>query len=178
MNIWLKEVNVNDGQEFCDLLIELASYPDAYAKPVPSDFTQDNFESFKAARVKLAIGEDIPSYAIPTSTYWVMDEEEAIGYATLKHYVDPNKPGGHLGCCLKKSAQNKGIGTLVADKLSKIAYTNLGITELVYTSKDENIQSQKSLEHIGAKLVSCHDGYHFYVVDLSKKYENEEGRKL
>ena len=172
--IWLKEVSVNDGEEFCDLLIELANYDEAYAKPVPGDFSKDDFQSFKEARVQMALGENLPSYVVPTSTYWIMDQNEAIGYATLKHWVDPNKPGGHLGCCLKRSHQNQGLGTIVANKLSEIAYNNLGITELVYTSKDENIQSQKSLEKIGAKLVSTHDGYHFYVVDLSKKYGKEE----
>ena len=178
MNIWLKELSEEDGIEYCELLIELASYPDVYAKPVPSDFTHNDFASFKKYRVRMALGEDLPSYVIPTSTYWVMDDDKAIGYATLKHYVDAQKPGGHLGCCLKKSSQNKGIGSIVADKLSEIAYNNLGITELIYTSKDENIQSQKSLEKIGAEFVSCHDGYHFYKVDLTKKYENEEGRKI
>lgn len=176
MNIWLKEVSIEDGIEFCDLLMELASYKDAYARPVPSDFSRDEFESFKAARVSMATGENLSSYVTPTSTYWVMDSDEAIGYATLKHRVDPNKPGGHLGCCLKRSAQNRGIGTIVANMLSEIAYNNLGITELIYTSKDENIQSQKSLEKIGATLVSIHDGYHYYVVDLNKKYK--EGRNI
>lgn len=173
MEIWLKEIDENDGIEFCDLLIELANYEDALARPVPQDFQVYEFESFKRARVKLAKSEDIPSYAVPTSTYWVMYENTPIGYATLRHKVDINKPGGHLGCCLKRSVQNHGIGTMVANMLSDIAYNNLGITELIYTSKDENIQSQKSLEKIGATLVSIHDGYHFYSVDLKKKYERE-----
>ncbi|MBE6148488.1 MAG: GNAT family N-acetyltransferase [Firmicutes bacterium] len=176
MNIWLKELSVDDDMTFCDLLLELASYEDAYARPVPADFSREEFESFKIARVKMSVGENLPSYVMPTTTYWVMDSEEAIGYATVKHRADLTRPGGHLGCCLKRSAQNKGIGTIVANMLSEIAYNNLGITELIYTSKDENIQSQKSLEKIGATLVDVHDGYHYYVVDLKRKFE--EGRKI
>ena len=178
MDIWLKEVSVEDGNEFCDLLIELASYEEAYAKPVPKDFSYDDFEMFKQARIKMAKDDGLPDYVVPTSTYWVMEKENVIGYATLKHRIDPNKPGGHLGCCLKRSAQNKGYGKVVADLLSNIAYNNLGITELVYTAKNENIQSQKSLEKIGATLVSVHDGYHFYIVDLNKKLSNKEERKF
>ena len=176
-NIWLKEISIADDLSYCDLLIELANYEDAYAKPVPSDFAYEEFESFKRMRMKMAIGEDLPSYVMPTSTYWVMEDNVPIGYATLKHRIDPNKPGGHLGCCLKRSVQNRGIGTIVANLLSEIAYNNYGITELIYTSKDENIQSQKSLEKIGATLVSIHDGYHFYAVDLTKKY-GKEGRMI
>ena len=125
----------------------------------------------------MAKEDNLPSNVFPTSTYWVMDEDIPIGYATLKHKIDENKPGGHLGCCLKKEYQNKGIGTIVSNQLSQIAYYDLDIKELVYTSKNENIQSQKSLEKIGAELTSIHDGYHFYKVDLEKKYENIERRK-
>ena len=76
----------------------------------------------------------------------------------------------------KKDSQNKGIGTIVSNELSKIAYYKLGIEEVVYTSKNENIQSQKSLEKIGAELTSIHDGYHFYKVNLKEKLENIERR--
>jgi len=178
MNIWLKEISLEDGLEFCDLLIELASYDEAYAKPVTSDFSTDDYEFFKKARVQMAKGTNLPQNVFPTSSFWVMNNEEVIGYATLRHEIDPAKPGGHLGCCLKRSFQNKGIGTIVSNLLSDIAYNKLGITQLVYTAKDENIQSQKSLEKIGAKLVSVHDGYHFYVEDLEIKLANKEGRKL
>ena len=110
MNIYLKPIELEDGKEYCDLLIELARYEDAYARPVPSDFEPHEFESFKATRVKMASGVDLPSTVTQTNTYWVMDDVSPIGYATLKHKVDLSKPGGHFGCCLKKEYQNKGIG--------------------------------------------------------------------
>ena len=177
MNIWLKELELNDNEKFCNLLIELANYENVYARPVPNDFSHDDFEFFKEARIRMANNDNLPNNVIPTSTYWVMDDEQPIGYATLKHRIDENIPGGHFGCCLKKDYQNKGIGSIVSRKLSEIAYYDLNITEVVYTAKDENIQSQKSLENIGAQLTSIHDGYHFYKVNLEEKYENNERRK-
>ncbi len=177
MNIWLKPISVEDGKEYCDLLIELARYPDAYARPVPEDFAEDEFEGFKRARVKMAAGIDLKPTIPQTSTYWVMDEDTPIGYATLKHTVDPTKPGGHFGCCLKKEYQNKGIGNIVADLLSEIAYNELGIEEVIFTSKDENVQSQRSVAHIGGELIGIHDGYHFYKVNIKKKIE-ERGMKI
>ena len=125
MNIWLKELSINDGEDYLKVLMELSRYPDTFARPVPVNF---------------------------------------------------EKPGGHLGCCLLKEYQNKGIGTIVADELSKIAYDKLGIEEVIYTSKDENIQSQRSLEKIGANLVDAHDGYHYYTVNLKEKYQERGGR--
>lgn len=177
MNIWLKEIEYSDDQKFCDLLIELANYENVYARPVPSDFKYEDFVYFKEARIKMANNDNLPNNVIPTNTYWVMNEEQPIGYATLKHRIDENIPGGNFGCCLKKDYQNKGIGSIVSKQLSEIAYYDLNITEVIYTSKNENIQSQKSLENIGAELIGIHDGYHFYKVNLEEKYKNTERRK-
>lgn len=176
MNIWLKEISVDDGDEFGNLLIELSRYKDVYARPVPDDFELEEFDSFKKTRVKMALGEDLPSHVKRTSTYWVMDDNTPIGYATLKHEIDINKPGGHYGLCLKKEYQNKGLGTIVSDMLSDIAYNQLGITEVVFTSKNENVQSQKSVDKIGATLFKVQDGYHFYSLDLEKKYGSRKGK--
>jgi len=177
MNIWLKEISVEDGEEFCNCLLELARYPDAYARPVPSDFTEEEFEGLKETRVKMFNG--IPERPnIPrTNTYWVMDGERPIGYATLKHTVDMTKPGGHFGCCLIKEYQNKGVGTIVSNLLSEIAVNEIGLEEVLFTSKDENIQSQKSVEKMGGRLIGIHDGYHFYMMNIKEKLE-ERGRKL
>ena len=175
MNIWLKEINIEDGEEYCNCLLELAHYPDAYARPVPSDFTAEEFPSFKNTRVKMKNGIPERPNIPKTTTFWVMDGEKPIGYATLKHTVDITKPGGHFGCCLVKEYQNKGVGTIVANELSRIAFEELGIEEVVYTSKDENIQSQKSVEKMGGTLIGIHDGYHFYKINIKEKLE-ERGK--
>ncbi len=177
MKIWLKPISMEDGQEYCDLLIELARYKDVFARPVPEDFEPEEFEGFKKTREKMATGIDLKPSIPQTNTYWVMDDAIPVGYATLKHTVDPTKPGGHFGCCLKKEYQNKGIGNIVADLLSEIAYKELGIEEVIFTSKDENIQSQRSVAKIGGELIGVHDGYHFYKVNIKKKIE-ERGMKI
>ena len=176
MNIWLKEISVEDSDLFGNLLIELSRYPDVYARPVPSDFELDEFDGFKKTRVKMALGENLPSHIKRTSTYWVMDDNTPIGYATLKHEIDMNKPGGHFGLCLKKEYQNKGIGTIVSDLLSEIAYNEFGIKEVVFTSKNDNAQSQRSVDKIGATLFKIQDGYHFYSLDLEKKIGSRKNK--
>lgn len=176
MNIWLKEITIEDGQEFCNCLLELARYEDAYARPVPNDFAAEEFEGFKKTRVRMFNGiEERPN--IPkTNTYWVMEDTKPIGYATLKHTVDYTKPGGHFGCCLLKEYQNKGIGTIVSRLLSEIAINSLGLEEVLFTSKNENIQSQKSVEKMGGKLIGIHDGYHFYMMNIKEKMYEERGK--
>ena len=125
----------------------------------------------------MASGVSLPKNITKTNTYFVMDNDIPIGYATIKHEIDINKPGGHIGCCLKKEYQNKGIGKIVSDELSKIAYYEIGIDKLIYTSKNENVQSQKSITKMDAKFLGVHDGYHFYEVDLTKKYGEIDNKK-
>ena len=172
MNIYLKEITIEDDKRYCDLLIELSRYKDVYARPVPDDFEYSDYEHFKKARVSMFTRDNNP-----VNTYWIMDNDNPIGYATLRRDIDITKPGGHLGCCLKKEYQNKGVGTIVANLLSEIAYSEYDIKELIYTSKNENIQSQKSIEKLGGIFIDSHDGYKFYKVDLVKKYE-ERRKKI
>lgn len=177
MDIYLKELSVDDGKEYYDVLMELSGYPDAYAKPLPdTDMTFDEFKDYLKIRVRMSTGEGLPKSVEPTTTYWVMDGERPVGYATLKHHIDENKVGGHFGLCLIKEYQNKGLGTLVSDMLSHEAYYTFGLPEVVFTSKSENVQSQKSVNHIGAKFYSEHDGYKFYKLDLEEKFK-EKGRE-
>lgn len=171
MNIWLKKIDISDGDEYLHVLKELAQYPDAYARPVPRDFEDDEFTSFKVTRVKMFDGLPNKPNIPKTNTYWVMDDNNPVGYATLKHTVDMNKPGGHFGCCLLKEYQNKGVGSIVADLLSQIAYEELGIDEVIYTSKDENIQSQRSVSKIGGELIKEQDGYKYYKVNIKEKMQ-------
>ena len=175
MNIWLKPIELEDGNDYCDLLIELARYENVFARPVPKDFDSEDFPCFKETRIQMSISSIRPG--IPqTNTYWVMNDVSPIGYATLKHEIDLTKPGGHFGCCLKKEYQNKGIGTIVANLLSQIAYDDLGIEEVIYTSKDENIQSQRSVNNIGGTLLKIENGYHFYKVNIKEKLQKERGK--
>lgn len=174
MKIWLKELENTDGKEFYDVLMQLVEMKDTYARPVPEKFAYDDFSNFLESRVRMSNNDNLPKNVIPTNTYWVMDENNIIGYATLKHYADLDNPGGHTGLILLPSHQNKGIGLLVANLLEQIALNEMGIDNLIYTAKNENIQSQKSIEKIGGNLIHIKNGYHFYQVDLLKKYERNE----
>ena len=171
MDVYLKELTETDGHDYYDLLIELASYDDALAKPVPEVFPYEEFKEYLQDRVRMKNKDLIPKRIKPTTTYWVMGDEQPIGVATLKQEIDVDKPGGNFGCCLKKDYHNKGIGVMVASELSNIASHEYGLDSVIYTSKDNNLQSQRSIIKIGEELVSIHDGYHFYKVDISDKKE-------
>ena len=175
MNIYIKEISVDDDKKYFDLLIELANYENSYAKPVPEDFEYQEFQSFKETRVKMGMEDYISPKYVRTTTFWVMDGDLPVGYATLKHELKENTIGGHFGLCLKREYQNKGIGTYISELLSKCAY-ELGIEKVIYTAKKENIQSQKNINKIGAVYFKEDDKYYYYEDDLTKKYGIERKR--
>lgn len=175
MDIWLKKLESTDGLEYYNVLMKLVS-DNTYAKPIPEKFEYEDFKDFINARIRLANNDNLKPNIVPTNTYWVMYKDKIIGYATLKHYADYNKPGGHTGLTLLKEYQNKGLGTIVSSYLEYIALNELGIEELIYTSNIDNIQSQKSVMKIGGELVCVHDNYCFYKLDLVKKYNKYKKR--
>ena len=142
-----------------------------YARPIPEPMEYEEFDEFKKARVNMKHKELIPENVLPTTTYWVMKDNIPIGYATLKHEMDMEKPGGHFGLCLKKEYQNQGIGSIVSQLLAEKAYYELGIEEVIFTSKEDNIQSQKSVEKIGGKLIGTRGGYRYYTYNLNDLFE-------
>lgn len=170
MEIWLKKLENSDGLEYYDALMKLVSENNKFAKPIPEKIEYDDFKYFINARIRLANNDNLKEGVVPTNTYWVVNKDKVIGYATLKHYADYEKPGGHTGLTLLKEYQNKGIGLIVSNYLENIALNELGIKELIYTSNIDNIQSQKSVMKIGGELVSVHNNYCFYKLDLVKKY--------
>lgn len=175
MNIWLKELSLDDDKTYYDLLCELSNYKDSYAKPVSGSITYEEFEDFKKARIRMSNNDNLPEFVLPTTTYWVINEKTPIGYATLKHKVSLDKPGGHIGLCLKKEYQNMGIGKIVSEKLSEIAYNEFGIEELIYSCKKENEQSKKSIIKNGGEFIKENDGYLFYKVRIDERF-NGKGR--
>ena len=62
----------------------------------------------------------------------------------------------------------------MAELLSDVAYNEHGLEKIIYTAKDENIQSQKSIAKTVAKLIGVHDGYHFYSLNLEEKYKSKK----
>lgn len=172
MNIYLKEIELEDDKKYFDLLVELANYKDVYAKPVPEDFLYEEFESFKNTRVNMGKEDYISPKYVRTTTYWVMDKNNPVGYATLKHELKGNTVGGHFGLCLKQEYQNKGLGIYISDLLSEKAY-DFGIDKIVYTAKKENVQSQKNIQKINATYIKEDDKYYYYEDDLTKKYSKQ-----
>ena len=77
---------------------------------------------------------------------------------------------------LKKRISKSGYRYTSSKLTIQIAYEDLGIEEVIYTSKDENIQSRRSVSNIGGTLIKKENGYHFYKVNIKEKLKKERGK--
>ena len=47
MNIWLKELSIDDDKEYYELLNELSSYDNVYAKPLKNPILYEEFMTYE-----------------------------------------------------------------------------------------------------------------------------------
>lgn len=139
MNIWLKPLELEDGDEFFEILSTLSKYDDFKARPVPDFFKKEDYETFKRATLRMANNDNLPSCIIPTNTYWIMHEEAPIGYATLRHYLHELSSDGYIKYSLLKQYQNQGLENIIENMLETIAIEELGIDNF---SQNKNYNEQ------------------------------------
>ena len=178
MNIWLKELSIDDGKEFFDLLMNLTNDNSIYNRLIPDDFSIEEYESFKRTRLKLKNDSDLPEFITPASTYWIMNDNIPIGYGIIRHRLSFNQKGGHLGICLKKEYQTNEIRIIVSNLMSDIAYNDLDINEIVYVVNEDNEKNKQIVHEIGGVLIYKKDNNCFYKVDLEEKFRKERRIKL
>lgn len=96
-------------------------------------------------------GEYVPNgWTVPTSTYWLIDNEEIVGHVNIRHELNERleKRGGHIGYAIRPSARKKGYGIKILE-LGLLQAKELGLHRLLITCHDTNIPSQKIIERNG-----------------------------
>lgn len=96
------------------------------------------FENFK----NYEKGLNLPQNFVPSSTFWLVENDEYIGTINIRHYLNENLAiyGGHAGLVIKKSKRNQGYGKIAANYILKKA-KNLITTPLLLTCQESNTQS-------------------------------------
>lgn len=98
-------------------------------------------------------GKNLPSYWVPATTYWLIDNNKFVGHSNLRHRLtkELKKVGGHIGYTIPPTERKKGYGTKIL-KLTLKKASLLGLKKVLITSLDDNIASQKIIEKNGGKL--------------------------
>lgn len=112
-----------------------------------------NIELHIKTSKQYAKGENLPKGCVPASTYWLVDNNQFIGRASVRHCLNNNlkKFGGHIGYVIRPSKREKGYGKQIL-KLALLEAKKLGIDNALLTCDESNAASQKIIEKNGGKL--------------------------
>lgn len=101
-------------------------------------------------------GIGLPEGWVPSSTFWLVDEEGYIGAGNIRHSLTEqlSKFGGHIGYEVRPSRWGQGYGTLLLKLLLKEA-SNLGIKSALVTCSADNKASSRVIEKNGGILIDC-----------------------
>lgn len=101
-------------------------------------------ESFQDYLNDLSQGEVI------TSTFWLIDKEEVVGVARIRH--QEVEYAGHIGYDISPNYRNMGYGFQIL-KLALEKAINIGIEEAILTCNIDNTASKKIIEKNNGKLL-------------------------
>lgn len=88
-------------------------------------------------------GIDLPQDMVTTSTFWLIDHDEVVGVARIRH--EDRGTDGHIGYDIAPCHRNKGYGTQIL-RLALEKAANIGINEVIVTCNVDNAASRKIIE--------------------------------
>jgi predicted acetyltransferase len=149
------------------LILPPAKYKDSYLEALDEYFQTDaadrldilsinpaalkkDFQSYVTHLHEESEGKHLPEGYVPQTTYWLVDGDEFIGRAGIRHTLSPEllKIGGHIGYDIRPSRRKMGYGKEIL-KLALPKAKAMGITKALVTCNETNIGSKKIIEANG-----------------------------
>ncbi len=117
------------------------------------DDLRDNFPAYIQQLKNQAKGIDLPKGYVPQSLFWLIDENEFIGRAGIRHVLSESllRVGGHIGYDIRPSKRHKGYGKKILELVLPQA-KKLGIEKVLVTCDETNTGSKKIIEANGGML--------------------------
>ncbi|RUO31877.1 GNAT family N-acetyltransferase [Aliidiomarina sedimenti] len=104
--------HANYEQSYRDYIAELG---DEERYPFPLDFDHSDFAELLAKVERFRNGTDLPDGFVASTTYWLVDGDEIVGVANLRHYLNDRirHAGGHIGLGIRPARRGHGLGSLL-----------------------------------------------------------------
>ena len=146
-NIYLKFPTIEDKEKWIEYLKE---YRLDNPKAKPLSCTENlNYEEWLKKIIKEHNGIDLQEGRVPSSVYFLMNDERIIGNLSTRHNIDNeflSRIGGHIGYGVRPSERRKGYATIMLN-LALEKCDELGLENVLVTCKEENIGSAKTIEN-------------------------------
>ena len=141
--------------------------------PFPLDFDHSDFPAMLDRIEAFEQGVNLPDGYVPSSTYWLVEDQEIIGVSNLRHHMNDQllKAGGHIGLGIRPSCRGRKLGVKLL-KMTLDEAVSKGINEAHVHCYAENSASANMILACGGVLDSVvEDGGHTvqrYVIELCK----------
>ena len=111
---------------------------------------EKDFDSFVATIRSHTKGKNLPEGFVPESEFWLIDDSEFIGRASVRHELVGRLKliGGHIGIDVRPSKRKKGYGNTMF-KLALEKAKELGLKRVLVTCDERNVASRKIIEKNG-----------------------------
>ena len=114
---------------------------------------KSNFGAFVERQLSKVEGHSLSPGFVPMTEYWLVDADEYIGRASVRHRLTPQllEIGGHIGYDIRPSKRGKGYGNIVL-QLAIPKARELGVDRILVTCDEHNVASRKVIEKNGGVL--------------------------
>lgn len=155
--IYLKQLNVNDGNDIYIMLQGIEQNENEFTNPVKG-MNMDEYKKWLTVMDNWSKGKELKEGYVPQTIYWLYDEETPVGIGKIRHKLTDSskKFGGNIGYAISEKYRGKGYGSIFLNKLIQKA-NDLQIEEKVLTVEKYNIASKKIIEKNGGKLIEEND---------------------
>lgn len=123
--------------------------------PFPLDFEHDDFKAMLQRIKDFQTGINLPDGYVPSTTYWLMQDDEIVGCTNVRHYLNSHIEhcGGHIGLGIRPRYRGQGFGK----KLMKMSIEKaqlLGNDPIHIHCHSNNQASRSTIEACGGRLDS------------------------
>ena len=82
---------------------------------VRAEELEANFGSFLEGLRDFSSGRNLKPGMVPQSTFWLIDNREFVGRASVRHFLNENltRVGGHIGYEIRPARRGRGYGKLI-----------------------------------------------------------------
>jgi predicted acetyltransferase len=117
------------------------------------DLMESDFPAYVQSLLDRALGKGLPPGYVPDSRFWLVDNGEYIGSASIRHSLNEYllTTGGHIGYNIRPSKRMRGYGKAIL-RLALPEARKLGLDKVLLTCDETNIGSRKIIEANGGIL--------------------------
>lgn len=123
--------------------------------PFPMDFANHDFQALLKKIADFATGVNLPDGYVPSTTLWLVADNELLAVANIRHYLNDNLryAGGHIGLGVRPAARGQALGSYLMQQAISYA-RGLNINDVHLHCYQSNLASESMIKRCGGVLES------------------------